>query len=132
MKALIVDDDNINKKYLAEVLSPHADCHLASDGSEGLESFRRAFDQGEPFDVILMDIRMPGMDGHQAVESIRHFESENNINEADQVKVIMISSLDDPKNVSRAFFQGQATSYLTKPFNHEALIEELQKLNLID
>ncbi len=132
MKALIVDDDNINKKYLEEVLSPYAECHLASNGSEGLETFRKEFDQGAPFDLVLMDIMMPGMDGHQAVESIRHFETGNNIPEADQVKVIMISSLDDPKNVSRAFFQGQATSYLTKPFHHEVLIEELNKLKLLD
>lgn len=132
LRALIVDDDPINTRFLVEILAPYAACDTAGDGRAGLEAFRRALGAGKPYDLILLDVMMPGMDGHQALEVMRHIEHTQGVASSDAVKVIMISALDDARTMYRAFFQGQALSFLSKPFSGDTILQELRKFDLID
>ena len=132
LRALIIDDDPVTKRFLAEILSPFAACELAANGREGLDAFARALGAGRPYDVIFIDVMMPAMDGHQALEAMRHLEHEQHVGPADAAKVIMVSAVDDSRNVYRAFFQGQALSFLPKPFTSDAVLAELRKFDIID
>lgn len=132
LRALIVDDDPINTVFLAEILSPYAACDIAQDGRAGLSSFRQALTEAAPYDIIFMDVMMPGMDGHQALEGIRHLERTRGVPASQAAKVIMVSALTDTRAVYRAFFQGHALSFLTKPFSGETVLAELRKFDLID
>jgi two-component system chemotaxis response regulator CheY len=132
LRALIIDDDPVCKRYLAEILAPYAACELASDGREGLDAFGRALDRHTPYDVIFIDVMMPGMDGHQALEGMRHLERQEGVGLTDAAKVIMVSANDDSRTVYRAFFQGQAMSFLPKPFTGDAVLDELRKFDIID
>lgn len=132
LRTLIVDDDPINTLFLSEILSPYAACDIASDGQDGLDAFCRALAAGTPYDLIFLDVMMPGMDGHRALEGMRHLERVQGVASSDAAKVIMISALDDSRTVYRAFFQGQAMSFLAKPFSCETVLKELQKFDLID
>ena len=132
LRALIIDDDPVTKRFLAEILSPFAACELAANGREGLDAFARALGDGKPYDVIFIDVMMPAMDGHQALEAMRHLEHEQHVGPADAAKVIMVSAVDDSRNVYRAFFQGQALSFLPKPFTSDAVLAELRKFDIID
>ena len=131
LRALIVDDDHINARFLEEVLAPYAVCLKAGNGAEAVRAFEESLAANDPFDLIFMDIQMPGMDGHQALETIRKIERTRAISEEGGVKVIMISAFDDMKNVSRAFFQGHALSFLNKPFTVDAVIQELRRFHFI-
>ncbi len=131
LRALIVDDDPVNTLFLMEILAPYAACDNAADGLAGLDAFDRALASGHPYDLIFLDVKMPGMDGHQALERMRHLERLRGVGIADAAKVIMISALDDSRTIYRAFFQGQALSFLTKPFTCETVIEELRKFDII-
>ncbi len=132
LRALIVDDDPVTKRFLAEILAPFAACELAANGREGLDAFAQALRAGTPYDVIFIDVMMPAMDGHQALEAMRHLEHEQHVGPADAAKVIMVSAADDSRNVYRAFFQGQAMSFLPKPFTCDAVLAELRKFDIID
>jgi two-component system chemotaxis response regulator CheY len=132
LRALIVDDDPVSKRFLAEILSPYAACDLAANGREGLDAFGQALTAHHPYDVIFLDIMMPGMDGHQALEGMRHLERQQGVGIADTAKVIMVSASDDSRNVYRAFFQGQAMSFLPKPFTDDTVLSELRKFDIID
>ena len=131
LRALIVDDDPVSKRFLAEILSPYAACDLAANGREGLDAFGQALCAHHPYDVIFLDIMMPGMDGHQALEGMRHLERQQGVGIADTAKVIMVSASDDSRNVYRAFFQGQALSFLQKPFTIDTVLTELRKFDII-
>lgn len=132
MRALIIDDDPLIRLYLEEVLSPHASTISAASGAEGLDEFARAIGEKNPFDAVLMDICMPGMDGHQTLQKLRTMEREAGMSTDSGTPVVMVSASDDTRNVNRAFFQGGAMSFLTKPVSPDALVDELRKFGLID
>jgi two-component system chemotaxis response regulator CheY len=76
-----------------------------------LEAFGRALTDGPPYDIIFLDVMMPGMDGHQALERMRHLEQSQGVPPSQSAKVIMVSALDDSRTLYRAFFQGHALSF---------------------
>ncbi len=131
MKTLIVEDDFIARRILKEILSPYGECDIAIDGEEAVQAFRLAWEENKPYHLICMDIMMPNMDGHQALKQIREIEKLLSVDNRQEVKVIMISALGDPKNIVEAFYKGGATSYLVKPIKKQKIIKELQHLSLI-
>ncbi len=102
----------------------------ASDGESGIEAFEAALQQGKPYQLICLDVMMPGMDGHEALAKIRRIEKDAQIPEQDQVKILMTTAVDSPNSINEATKLG-ADGYLVKPVRKTNLIEELEKLNLI-
>lgn len=131
MKTLIVDDDLVTRFLLKEFLSRYGPCDMVADGEEGVAAFGIALDKDEPYDLICMDIMMPRLDGQEALRQIRTTEKIWGVKKADEVKVIMLTALDDAKNVMTAYYKGHATSYIVKPIDKEKLLEEIRLLGLI-
>jgi CheY-like chemotaxis protein len=70
-RVLIIDDAPVNRLILNEYLTQWgAAVTEAEDGPEGIKAFRAASEAGKPFDLVLMDFRMPGMDGLTVVEEL--------------------------------------------------------------
>lgn len=131
MKCLIVDDEFAARKLLQVYLSEYADCFVAVNGQEAVEAVREAFvKEEEPYDLICLDIMMPEMDGREALEAIRQIEKEHGIGGLDCVKVIMMTALDDSKNIMDAFRTG-CEAYIVKPIRKEQLLQEIRHLGLL-
>ncbi len=124
---LIVDDDPACRRLLKHYLAPYGRCDLAHDGREAVAAFRVALEQGEPYDMILLDVMMPELDGHHVLDSIRGLEHARGIAGNERVKVLMITAVIDPKQCVQAFREG-CEAYLTKPFAEEDLLAEVQSL----
>jgi signal transduction histidine kinase len=105
-RILVVDDNAVNREMLAEHVTAlgHV-AGTADDGGHALDLLRR-----EAYDLVLMDVLMPRMDGF---ETLRRMRSEALLS---QIPVIMVSGLDELANVVRGIEQG-AEDYLTKPFD---------------
>lgn len=131
MKALIVDDDFYSRNMIHEILRSVAQCDIAVNGEEAIEAFRRGMNDGEPYDLICLDLLMPEMDGQQALREIRAIEKEHEVGPEKESKVIVTTMLDDKKETHDAFFLGGATSYLVKPIDEEKLIDEVKSLGLL-
>ncbi len=129
MRALIAEDEFLNRKVLSAFLAPLFEVDVAVTGKEALDAFRLAHEEARPYDIIFMDIMMPEMDGIQALQAIRAAEQEGKIRP--QVKVLMVTALDDPKTVIRSFHDGEASGYIVKPLRKEKLFEELKKLGFL-
>ena len=134
MKALIADDEFANRELLRYILQPYGNCVMAEDGAEAVALFKEHLTGGEPFDLVLMDIMMPNMDGQDALREIRRMEKETygtSLNTTDYSFIIMQTSLDDPKHLVESYFKGKCNGYITKPVTQDVLLEKLKKHNLI-
>jgi len=97
---------------------------------EAVDAFMMALEDGEPYDLVCLDIMMPVMDGYQALMGIRNLEKERNIPKEKQVKIIMATALNEEKNVKMAFELG-CTVYSGKPIDQEKFEQVLKKFELI-
>ena len=128
MKTLVVEDDFTSRLLLQSFVEPYGEVHIAVDGEEALEAYRLARDGGNPFDLICLDIMMPGLDGQQVLRIIR--DEEGDVPDEKRVNVVMITALDDPGNVTEAF-ASMCQAYLVKPLDRMELLHQLHELNLI-
>jgi two-component system chemotaxis response regulator CheY len=126
VKTLIVDDEPTSRAILSNILKAYGPVDTAADGLEALKAYNLALGR-EPYELIMLDIMLPRMDGQQVLKSIRRIEQERGLVGQDQVRIIMISALGDFSNVSQAFASA-CTSYLTKPIVAEKVQAELSRL----
>ena len=111
------------------MLAPFGECFLASNGAEAIEVFQAEVDKLSLFDLVCLDIMMPGVGGHEVLKAIRAIEEEQCILPPLTAKVIMTSALSDKKNVFGAF-SNQCEAYLVKPIEYEQLIAKIRFLDL--
>ena len=130
MRTLIVEDDFTSRLLLQSLLSRYGECHIAVNGREAVDAFRRAWESGQPYDLICMDIMMPEMDGQSAVREIRACEKGQGTLSATGVKIIMTTALDDVKNVVESF-KLLCDAYVFKPIDTGSLLDHLRFLRLI-
>ena len=130
MRILIVEDDFGSRRFLQMLLQDYARCDVVVDGNEAVEAFRMAWEENDPYQLVLLDIMMPNMDGQTALKEIRGVEEQIGVREGDAAKVIMTTALEDPKNVVEAYYQGGADSYLVKPIDRSKLFRMIEELGL--
>jgi two-component system chemotaxis response regulator CheY len=132
LNILIVEDEFVSRTLLSEMLSPYGECEVVDNGLDATKIFRAACgDSGSRFDLVCLDIMMPGMSGHQVLKEIRDIEKSKGLAAAQSAKVLMVTSLDDAKNIMEALVVGRCQAYLTKPVSKGRLEEQLRYLRLI-
>ena len=129
MRTLIVDDDVVSRRVLLEILKPYGECEQASTGREALAAFTAALDR-QPFDLVLLDIQMPDIDGQETLAAIRVIESRRGTPPQQGVKVIMATVNADKTSIFTAF-RNQCEAYLIKPVTSEAVMVNLEQFGLV-
>ena len=114
MRALIVEDDEILAKTIEQCIEKEYDVDHAYDGEEGVLYARE-----DIYDVIILDIMMPVMDGYGFLRQIR--------SEKIYTPVLILTAKDGISDKIQGFRDG-ADDYLVKPFNREELIVRLEAL----
>jgi len=127
MRILCTDDDLISRNILHAILLPYGRCHLAADGREAVDAFISAHDEGEPYQLMCIDVQMPEMDGQETLKRIRALEMEMAIPEGRRVKAIMVTASRDVKNVIAAK-ESRCDAYLVKPVEKERLLDKIRQL----
>lgn len=103
---LVVDDNSTNRIMLSRYITKLGyQAASAENGRQALEKL-----QGEPFDLVLLDVQMPEMDGYAVLE---HLKTNPRLRD---IPVIMISAVEELESVVRCIELG-AQDYLPKPFN---------------
>ncbi|NCC26421.1 MAG: response regulator [Deltaproteobacteria bacterium] len=128
VKIMIVDDSYDNRFILRKTLETRGICIEECDGKQAVGSFVKALHENEPFDLVCMDIMMPEVDGQTALQIIRAVENKWGVPPGQECKVIMISALNSPGEVSKAFFKGCATDYVTKPIDRDRLLAKIDAI----
>ena len=122
MNILIVDDSRSARTHIANVLLRYGKCDYAVNGVEAVERFTTALESGTPYDLIIMDIVMPEMDGFVAAEKINRIQEEKDMDAAQRSKMIMLSGQGDPEHMLKAHFETGVEHYITTPFEEKTLV----------
>jgi len=114
LRVLVVDDNDLNRSIAAAFLEQSGARPItASSGPEAVQAARE-----HVFDVILMDIQMPEMDGYEAAKKIHEF--------APDMPIVALTANVQPQDRQRSADAGLAT-HLTKPLGREVLCKELTR-----
>ncbi|MSN27065.1 MAG: response regulator [Geobacter sp.] len=126
MKALIVDDVEMNRELLAIFLEGRAKIEFAESGEDALQLVEDAISSGSYFDLICMDILMPGMDGHETLKKIREIEDVHGL----RATAFMVTGSSSPDDMFDALISGGCDDYLTKPLMQKNFDDLLVKHGL--
>ncbi|MCQ4314897.1 response regulator [Stutzerimonas zhaodongensis] len=118
-RVLCVDDNPANLLLLETLLTDMGGHVVAvSSGQEALEAVKR-----KSFDLVFMDVQMPGMDGRQTTEAIRYWESDS----GQSPMPIVALTAHALSNEKRSLLQGGMDDYLTKPISERQLAQVILK-----
>ena len=110
---LVIDDEEIMREILETLLVREGyTVRLASNGAEGLDLARSL-----PFDAVIVDMMMPGIDGLQVLDELRKHD--------DELPVVMITAFASMENAISAMKKG-AFDYITKPFKNDEVLVVLR------
>jgi len=122
MRILVVDDDtgtlNALKAYLA---SAGHEAVVAKDGYQALSAIRASTDRAESIDLLVTDLKMPGIDGLELIRAAK--------NERPGLPIILMTAYGD-ESVRREVDGLGSCGYLDKPFSPEKLLKEIEALRL--
>jgi len=111
---LTIDDDTTITDLLAMLLRTHGyEVITANSGEEGY----KAIQDSNPH-IVILDLMMPGYDGHQVCKNVRKFSN---------VPILILSALDDPVMIASALDAG-ADDYLVKPVPSSVLVAHINRL----
>ena len=103
---------------------------MAVNGREAVDAVRSSLEMGKKYDLICMDIMMPEMDGREAVAQIRALEKAKGIPSTAGAKIVMTTTINDVKEVSRCF-SDLCDGYLVKPIDLAKLLNQMKAYHLI-
>ncbi|WP_235695949.1 response regulator [Alkalidesulfovibrio alkalitolerans] len=129
---LIVDDSSSARCFFKGVLDHHGSCDLAGTGLEAVQMVERSIQACDFYDLVLMDIMMPEMDGLSATRAIREMEDASGLGESERARIVIVSCLSDREHMIDAQYGCGADAYLTKPVDPGAIEEMLINLDLAE
>ena len=124
MRILVVDDSEDARDIMAVTLSSggYEDLTFATSGQEGLDRLAQGGSgSDDAFDLVLLDVMMPGMDGIEVCARIRADARHQDL------PILMVSSLSDSDSLSQAFIAG-ANDYVTKPIHRLELLARVRSI----
>jgi CheY-like chemotaxis protein len=118
MKVLVAEDDSTIRQMIGALLARRGvPCSLAEDGESAVDAW-----EGESFDMIFMDVQMPGMDGLEATRIIRQKEQER----GGHVVIIAMTAHTMPEDKEECFQSGM-DNYISKPIVFDELLALIEK-----
>ncbi|GAG16500.1 unnamed protein product, partial [marine sediment metagenome] len=120
-RILVMDDEQVVRKVAARMLEHIGhEVELASDGAEAIKLYKKARQKGRPFDVVIMDLTVPGgMGGTETVGKLLEIDPE--------VKAVVSSGYSNDPIISDSHKYG-FSGIATKPYKIEELEEVIQKV----
>ncbi|MBF0294796.1 MAG: response regulator [Magnetococcales bacterium] len=131
MNILIVDDNPINRKMLWEYLKGYGACDMAGDGLEAVEQFEAELTTGNAYDLVLLDLMMPRMNGQNALRRIRAIERQYRIGAREQAVVIIVTGAGSPEELLKTTDTDHKTGILKKPVRMPELMGMLKRHGLV-
>ena len=122
-KVLVVDDNAANRELLIEILDGYAACDVADNGNAAMGQYGRALANGDAYDLILLDIAMPEVDGIEFLKFVRATETNAGVPVGEGIPIIMVTAFEKP--FMQAFNHG-CDDYILKPVDASTLLQKMR------
>jgi|JRYL01.1.fsa_nt_gb two-component system chemotaxis response regulator CheY len=126
MRILVIEDDFVSRRVLGRFLDAFGAVTSAVDGPDGLSTLWNAAAEGKPFDLVLLDVQMPGIDG---LEVLRQIRAEEATSGRPATRAVMTTANDSLDTVKQAY-QALCDGFLVKPVRKAALYRTLETLGI--
>jgi two-component system chemotaxis response regulator CheY len=126
IKILVVEDELSSRRVLNSFLSPLGKIDFVVNGSEAIQAVQKGIEDNQPYELVLLDIMMPGLDGISVLKKIRQLEHQHGLNGHAKSKIIMTSANSDRDLILDAA-RSDCTGYIIKPIDKTRLHNEMRK-----
>ena len=130
MRTLSIDDDAPTRKLLQSMVAKLGECETAANGKDAIAVFKKAWQDWRPFDLIMLDILMPEMDGSQALIKIRELERKKGIPDKLKAKIIMVSGVSQKEMVMACLRDG-CDDFMVKPLETQLVMSKIRHFGLL-
>lgn len=130
LRILVADDDIMIGVLLKDQAMEYGTTDLATNGRDALKAFRLAHEEGKPYDIVFLDLLMPGMDGQSTLEAMRTFESAHHPDRNTDCTIIMITASREPNDILEAY-KNKCNGFLTKPVSWNTILDLLQHVRIL-
>ena len=131
MRSLIVEDEFTSRMQLKYFLDEYGPCDIAVNGLEAVQAYKLALGEKKPYDLVCLDIKMPGRDGHQVLNDIRSIEEKTKNLPGNPVRIFMTTAMNNMEHVADAYYE-LCDDYLSKPIDKSTLVEKLREHKLLE
>lgn len=131
MRTLVVDDELVSRTKLETLMSTFGPCQAAENGGQALSLFQKAMNAGQGFDLVMLDIDMPDMQGTEVLARLRTLEKDGGGSAGLLTPVVMVTAQADQDHVMTCIQKG-CNDYITKPFNIHIIKDKLDKLGMLN
>ncbi len=125
MPCLVVDDEPTARVHLRRLLARHGKVDEVENAAVAIELVRAAVRAGQPYDLVCLDLSMPGPGGIEMVAMVR--EVDQYMQKGARTGVVVVTASSGTQDVFAAFRE-QADAYLVKPVSVAKLTEALRKV----
>ncbi len=120
-KILVVEDNHINSTLMLTMLNEHAECDVAVNGKEAFKIYNDTHEERK-YDLYLVDLEMPVMDGVKLIKLIREYEGFMKVTEQNKLPIVIVTAHSD--RVKEVEELG-CYDVVLKPFEKDDLIEKI-------
>jgi len=126
MRSLVIDDEAVARLHLRLLLESRGTVDEASDAISGLERVRAAIAASAPYDLVCIDLSMPGTSGIEAIRMLH--EVDRTLRAGRHTHVVVVTASDDQKDIRAALHQ-HVDGYLLKPVTPGQVAETIDPLD---
>lgn len=124
MKVLIVDDNLVNRTSMERIMEEFGTVESQKSGRKAVLAFETNLQFSRNYDIVLLDIVMPDMDGLKVLQKMRSIEKVYQVPERERAKIIMVTS-HSHKDIVLSSLKMGCDDYIVKPFQRGIIIEKL-------
>ena len=126
MRSLVIDDEAVARLHLRMLLETRGPVDEAPDAVAGLARIREAFAARVPYDLVCIDLSMPGTGGIEAIRMLH--EVDRTLRDGRHTHVVVVTASDDQKDIRAALHQ-HVDGYLLKPITPGQVAETIDPLD---
>ena len=124
LKVLVVDDNMVNRVSMEKIMSEFGSVESKKSGQEAVYAFETNLQFGRNYDLVLLDIIMPDIDGLKVLQKMRAIEKEYELSAKERAKIFMVTS-HAHKDIVLSSLKIGCDDYIVKPLQREIIVEKL-------